>query len=61
MKVENYIATLSLLPITDGNQTYAKWTAQFECDAKDEAELFDFIGNGVFQGGFNVLKDYFSR
>ena len=61
MKVENYIATLSLLPITDGNQTYAEWTAQFDCDVNDEAELIEFIGNGVFQSGFNVLKVHFSN
>lgn len=60
MSVENYIATLSLLPVTDGALTYAEWTAQFECDSKDEAELLEFIANGVFQTGFNVLKEHFS-
>jgi len=57
MPVENYVATLRLLPITDGNRTYAEWTAEFDCPKEQEEELINQIGNGVFQGGFDSLKD----
>lgn len=57
MAVENYMATLRLTPITDGNRTYIQWTAEFACPPDEEEELVDFIGNGVFQGGFDSLKD----
>lgn len=57
MPVENYVATLRLRPITDGNRTYAEWTAAFNCPEQEEAGLLELIGNGVFQGGFNALKD----
>lgn len=60
MNVEIYVATMSLLPITDGNRTYAEWTADFECDPKEESELVDFISNSVFQGGFSALNDLFT-
>ena len=56
MSVEDYVATLSLTPITDGNRTYIQWTAEFGCPADEEDELVDFVGNGVFQGGFDSLK-----
>ncbi|MYC15348.1 MAG: SRPBCC family protein [Gemmatimonadetes bacterium] len=56
MSVEDYVATLSLTPVTDGNRTYIQWTAEFGCPADEEEELVDFIGNGVFQGGFDSLK-----
>ncbi len=56
MGVENYIATLKLTPITDGNQTFAEWTAEFDCDPANEAELIDNIGNNVFQADFDALK-----
>lgn len=59
MGVENYVATLKLTPITDGNRTFAEWTAEFDCAPGREGELVDLIGNGVFQGGFNALKDRF--
>jgi hypothetical protein len=56
MPLDNYAATLSLTPITDGNRTYIQWTAEFTCAAEEEDGLVDFVGNGVFQGGFDSLK-----
>jgi Polyketide cyclase / dehydrase and lipid transport. len=59
MGVENYVATLRLTPITDGERTFVEWTAEFDCAAEREAELVTNIGNGVFQGGFDALKRQF--
>jgi hypothetical protein len=59
MPVENYVATLRLVPITDGNRTYAQWTAEFNCSPEDEELLINQIGNGVFQSGFDALKQTF--
>jgi hypothetical protein len=56
MGVENYTATLKLMPITDGDRTFAEWTAEFDCDPAREQELVDQIGQGVFQAGFDSLK-----
>ena len=59
MGVENYVATLKLTPITDGNRTFAEWSAEFDCPPARERELAQTIGEGVFQGGFNALKQRF--
>ena len=59
MGVENYMATLRLTPITDGNHTFAEWSAEFDCAREAEAELVEGIGNNVFQGGFDSLKRKF--
>jgi hypothetical protein len=56
MGVENYTATLKLMPITDGDRTFAEWTAEFDCDPAREHELVTQIGQGVFQAGFDQLK-----
>lgn len=56
MPVKNYVATLHLKPITDGDRTYAEWTADFDCDPSQEAGLIQLIGEGVFQAGFDSLK-----
>ncbi len=61
MGVDNYIATLKLTPITDGNRTFAEWSAEFECEPDRERELTQLIGHGVFQGGFDALKQRFLR
>jgi len=59
MGVENYVATLRLTPVTDGDQTFLEWTAEFDCPPEREAELVSNIGGGVFQGGFDALKRVF--
>ncbi|HSH43695.1 MAG TPA: SRPBCC family protein [Arenicellales bacterium] len=61
MGVENYVATLKLTPVTDGSRTFAEWSAEFDCAPGREAELVQQIGQGVFQGGFDALKERFGR
>lgn len=61
MGVENYVAKLSLTPITDGNGTFAEWQAEFDCPPEREAALVQQIGTGVFQAAFNALKQRFGR
>ena len=56
MGVENYIATLKLTPMTDGNRTFAEWTAEFDCPRDRVHALVQQIGQGVFQRGFDSLK-----
>jgi len=56
MGVDNYIATLKLTPITDGDRTFAEWSAEFECEPSREAALVEQIGQGVFQVGFEALN-----
>lgn len=61
MGVTNYVATLKLTPITDGSRTFAEWSSEFDCPPEREAELVQLIGQGVFQGGFDALKERFGR
>jgi Polyketide cyclase / dehydrase and lipid transport len=61
MGVANYVATLKLTPITDGNRCFAEWTAEFDCAEGRETELSQTIGHGVFQGGFDALRRHFAR
>jgi uncharacterized protein YndB with AHSA1/START domain len=61
MPIENYVATLKLTPVTDGNRSFAEWSAEFDCDESAERELAEAIGQGVFQVGFDALKQRFTR
>jgi hypothetical protein len=61
MEVKDYIATLKLSPITDGNRTFAEWTAEFDCAPERAGELAALVGQGVFQAGFDALKRSLSR
>jgi len=61
MPLTNYVATLKLTPVTDGDRTFAEWSAEFDCDESRERELTQNIGQGVFQVGFDALKQRFAR
>ena len=61
MPLTNYIATLKLTPITDGDRTFAEWSAEFDCELAKERELVEDIGQGVFQVGFDALKQRCAR
>ncbi len=59
MPLEDYLATLRLTPITEGDRTFIEWTAEFSCAPSDEDGLVEGIGMDVFQAGFDSLKRHF--
>lgn len=60
LPVANYRATLRLRRISDGNRTFAEWSASFDPDPlQKQKEAEDFISNAVFQGGFDALNKHF--
>lgn len=60
MPLTDYVATLRLTPITDGDRTFAEWTAEFDCAEADAEDLVGGIGTNVFQVGFDALKRQFT-
>ena len=58
LNVTNYVAGLKLTPVTDVNQTFAEWTAEFETAPGSEQETAAMIGRDVFQAGFDALKKH---
>lgn len=61
MPLTDYVATLRLTPVTDGDRCFIEWSADFQCANENEAELVKNIGSNVFQGGFDALKRYFGE
>jgi hypothetical protein len=60
MGVTDYIATLKLAPVTDGDRSYAEWSAEFACTPEREAELVGHIGRNVFLAGLRSLQSRFA-
>jgi hypothetical protein len=56
MPLTNYVATLLLTPITDGDRSFAEWTAEFDCAPEVADDLVANIGQNVFLAGFQALK-----
>jgi uncharacterized protein YndB with AHSA1/START domain len=56
MPLTNYVATLRLTPVTDGDRTFAEWSAEFDCAADVADGLVGNIGQNVFLAAFAALK-----
>ena len=56
MPLTDYVATLRLTPVTDGDRSFAEWTAEFACEEAEAEGLVTGIGSDVFLAGFSALK-----
>jgi hypothetical protein len=61
MRMHDYISSFEMRPITDGNRTYVQWVAEFTTDEGQEEEKATMVADGVFQGGFDALKERFAK
>ncbi len=57
MKLKNYVASLSLAPVTATDETFAEWEAVFDAtDPAAEEETVDAV-YGVFSSGLENLDE----
>ena len=54
--VKNYIAGITLLPIPDGNRTFAEWTATFDEEPEDVGKYAEIVSTHVFAAGWTALQ-----
>jgi len=59
--ISNHKATLTLRKVTDGDRTYAEWSASFDAPAEEADKVAEGMAANVFQGGFNALKSHFAE
>ncbi|GAB3672590.1 SRPBCC family protein [Salinisphaera aquimarina] len=55
--VRNYIAEMSLIPVTQNNATFVQWSAHFDEAAEDEGKYAHIISNDVFAAGLASLQE----
>jgi hypothetical protein len=58
--VDNYVTTIRVTPVTDGNQSFVEWWTTFDCDRDQIGHWEAFFANEIFQGGFDALKAHFA-
>ncbi|NYT84627.1 SRPBCC family protein [Pollutimonas harenae] len=56
MGVHDYVATLKVTPITDGDHSFIEWSAEFACEPGREDELRILIGQEVFLAALKSLR-----
>ncbi len=54
--VDNYVATVRLFPVTNGDRTFCEWEAQFDEAPEDRGKYVDIVSNGVFAAGWSALR-----
>lgn len=55
MPLTDYVATLRLYPVTEGNRTFCEWWAEFECRTDDLPKLREQVGRNTFAAGLEAL------
>lgn len=56
MPLRDYVATVTLRPVTDGRRTYWEWRSQFEAPDDQAAELAALVGDGIYEAGFAAIR-----
>ena len=54
--VENYLATMRVMPVTNGDATFCEWRATFDEAPEDRGKYTGIISENVFAGGWAALK-----
>ena len=58
LPMRDYVATLYLRRITDGQRSFWHWQSTFSVPKGREREFADLVGNGVYDNGFAGLRNY---
>lgn len=61
LPITDYIATLRVLPVTDGDRSMVKWTAEFEAKPGQAEQAVTTVREDVYQAGLDSLKAIFDR
>ncbi len=54
--LENYVAEVSLRPVTDRDRTFWSWSSQFETPPGLEQEMQQLVAQGVYEAGFEAVR-----
>ena len=59
--VENYVATIHVLPVTETNQSFVEWWTEFDCAPDRLAHWEDFFASQVFNGALDAFKAHVAK
>lgn len=57
----DYVATVRLKPVTDGNRTFWEWSSSFSAPAGRAEELARLVGEDIYEAGFAAVKRHFGQ
>jgi len=54
----NYVAHVSLIPVTDGDRTFWQWESRFDTRPGEEQEMTTMVGENIYQAGFDAIRQH---
>ncbi len=57
----NYVASVRLKPVTDGDRTFWLWEGRFEPPPGRAAELSQMVGEQIYTAGFAAIRELLAR
>jgi NADPH:quinone reductase-like Zn-dependent oxidoreductase len=54
----DYVATIRLKPVTDGNATFWQWRSTFRPPRERQDEMVGLVRDGIYRAGFRGLADH---
>src|SRR5881397_1779490 len=61
LPMRNYVATVQLKRVTDGDRTFWHWESTFDVPRGREREFEQLVGGQVYEAGFTALAAYLRR
>ncbi len=61
LPMRNYVATVELKRVTDGDRTFWHWESTFDVPRGREREFEELVGGQVYEAGFTGLAAYLRR
>ena len=58
LPMRDYVATVQLKRVTDGDRTFWHWESTFNVPKGREREFDQLVGGGVYEAGFKALAEY---
>lgn len=55
--IDNYVATIELIPVSNGDKTFAQWTGTFDPRPGETVDYAALIANAVFAAGWAALAE----
>ncbi|HXT07609.1 MAG TPA: SRPBCC family protein [Roseiarcus sp.] len=59
--ITNHVATVKLTAVTDGDRTFAEWSAEFDAPPDEEQALAKGMAENVFLKGLNALAAHLAK
>jgi len=55
--MRDYVATIRLHAVTDGDRTFAEWSGSFDAAPEDEPEIAQMVGTRVYESGLAGIRE----